>query len=94
MISVSGVTMRYGSRTLFEEVTTTFSAGRRYGLTGPNGAGKSTFMKLLTGELDAQQGTVDTAQQSSACCGRISTRSTSIASSTRSSWATVACGMR
>src|SRR5688500_11479359 len=58
MISVSGVSMRYGSKTLFEDVTTTFSAGRRYGLTGPNGAGKSTFMKLLTGELDPQQGTV------------------------------------
>src|SRR5687767_7715282 len=58
MISVSGVSMRYGSKTLFEDVATTFSAGRRYGLTGPNGAGKSTFMKLLTGELDPQQGTV------------------------------------
>src|SRR5687767_11890348 len=58
MISVSGVSMRYGSKTLFEDVTTTFSAGRRYGLTGPNGAGKSTFMKLLTGELDPQVGTV------------------------------------
>src|SRR5688572_1870148 len=58
MISVSGVSMRYGSKTLFEDVTTTFSSGRRYGLTGPNGAGKSTFMKLLTGELDPQQGTV------------------------------------
>ena len=50
--------MRYGSKTLFEDVTTTFSTGRRYGLTGPNGAGKSTFMRLLTGELDPQQGTV------------------------------------
>src|SRR5829696_6561170 len=58
MISVSGVSMRYGSKTLFEDVTTTFSTGRRYGLTGPNGAGKSTFMKLLSGELDAQRGTV------------------------------------
>src|SRR5688572_12899137 len=58
MISVSGVTMRYGSKLLFEDVTTTFSSGRRYGLTGPNGSGKSTFMKLLTGELDPQQGTV------------------------------------
>src|SRR5688500_20191119 len=58
MISVSGVSMRYGSKTLFEDVTTTFSSGRRYGLTGPNGSGKSTFMKLLTGELDPQQGTV------------------------------------
>src|SRR5947207_14982890 len=58
MISVSGVSMRYGSKTLFEDVTTTFSKGRRYGLTGPNGAGKSTFMKLLTGELEPQRGTV------------------------------------
>ena len=58
MISVHGVSMRYGSKVLFDDVTTTFSTGRRYGLTGPNGAGKSTFMKLLTGELPAQQGTV------------------------------------
>jgi ATPase subunit of ABC transporter with duplicated ATPase domains len=58
MISVQGVTMRYGSKVLFEDVNATFSAGRRYGLTGPNGAGKSTFMKLLSGELEAQRGTV------------------------------------
>jgi ATPase subunit of ABC transporter with duplicated ATPase domains len=50
--------MRFGSKILFEEVTTTFSQGRRYGLTGPNGAGKSTFMKLLTGELPPQRGEV------------------------------------
>jgi len=58
MISVSAVSMRFGSKVLFDEVTTQFSAGRRYGLTGPNGAGKSTFMKLLTGELEPQRGTV------------------------------------
>ena len=58
MISVSGVSMRFGSKILFDDVTTTFSAGRRYGLTGPNGAGKSTFMKLLTGESQPQRGTV------------------------------------
>jgi ATPase subunit of ABC transporter with duplicated ATPase domains len=58
MISVSGVSMRYGSKLLFEDVTTNFVPGRRYGLTGPNGAGKSTFMKLLTGELPAQKGSV------------------------------------
>jgi ATPase subunit of ABC transporter with duplicated ATPase domains len=50
--------MRFGSKVLFDDVTTTFSAGRRYGLTGPNGAGKSTFMKLLTGEQPPQRGTV------------------------------------
>src|SRR6478752_6612194 len=58
MISVSGVSMRYGSKVLFEDVATTFSKGRRYGLTGPNGSGKSTFMKLLTGESLPQKGTV------------------------------------
>jgi ATPase subunit of ABC transporter with duplicated ATPase domains len=58
MISVSDVSMRYGSKVLFEEVSTTFSPGRRYGLTGPNGAGKSTFMKILSGDLDPQKGTV------------------------------------
>ncbi len=58
MISVSNVSMRYGAKILFEDVSVNFIAGRRYGLTGPNGAGKSTFMKVLTGELDAQKGTV------------------------------------
>src|SRR6187431_1116276 len=58
MIAVTGVSMRFGSKILFEDVTTTFQAGRRYGLTGPNGAGKSTFMKLLTGETPPQAGTV------------------------------------
>lgn len=58
MISVSNITMRYGAKLLFEDVSVTFTDARRYGLTGPNGAGKSTFMKVLTGELDAQKGTV------------------------------------
>src|ERR1039458_9442478 len=58
MISVSNVTMRYGAKLLFEDVSVTFTSGRRYGLTGPNGAGKSTFMKVLTGEIDAQKGDV------------------------------------
>jgi ATPase subunit of ABC transporter with duplicated ATPase domains len=58
MISVSNVTMRYGAKLLFEDVSVTFTDGRRYGLTGPNGAGKTTFMKVLTGELDPQKGTV------------------------------------
>src|SRR5436309_12499715 len=58
MISVSNVSMRFGAKVLFEEVSTGFTPGKRYGLTGPNGAGKSTFMKLLTGEIDPQKGTV------------------------------------
>src|SRR3982075_1773532 len=58
MLSVSNVSMRYGAKILFDEVSTAFTPGRHYGLTGPNGAGKSTFMKLLSGELDPQKGTV------------------------------------
>ena len=58
MISVSNVSMRYGAKVLFEDVSTAFTPGKRYGLTGPNGAGKTTFMRLLTGELDPQKGTV------------------------------------
>src|SRR3954451_10075515 len=58
MISVSNISMRYGGKILFEDVATTFLPARRYGLTGPNGAGKSTFMKLLSGELEPQKGTV------------------------------------
>src|SRR6266702_7542239 len=58
MLSVSNVSMRYGAKLLFEDVSVSFVSGRRYGLTGPNGSGKSTFMKILTGELDAQKGSV------------------------------------
>ena len=58
MISVSNITMRYGAKVLFEEVSTTFTNGRRYGLTGPNGAGKTTFMKILSGDIDPQKGNV------------------------------------
>jgi ATPase subunit of ABC transporter with duplicated ATPase domains len=50
--------MRFGAKILFEEVSTTFAPGRRFGLTGPNGAGKSTFMKLLSGETEPQKGVV------------------------------------
>ncbi|HTQ95654.1 MAG TPA: ATP-binding cassette domain-containing protein [Candidatus Acidoferrum sp.] len=58
MISVDNVTMRFGSRVLFEDVTTTFIDGRRYAISGPNGAGKSTFMKILTGEQDPTSGNI------------------------------------
>src|SRR6202030_873196 len=58
MLSVSNVSMRFGAKILFDEVSVAFTPGKRYGLTGPNGAGKSTFMKLLSGELEPQKGTV------------------------------------
>ena len=56
--SINNVTMRYGPRFLFEEVSANFIAGRRYAITGPNGAGKSTLMKIMTGEIDPTKGSM------------------------------------
>ena len=56
--------MRFGDRRLFEDVTCTFLAGRRYAITGPNGAGKSTLMKILTGEIEPSQGLGHAAEES------------------------------
>ena len=58
MISINNISMRYGARVLFDDVTTTFMAGRRYAITGPNGAGKSTLMKILTGEIEPTKGNI------------------------------------
>jgi ATPase subunit of ABC transporter with duplicated ATPase domains len=57
-LSLNNVSMRFGSLILFEDVTVAFIAGRRYAITGPNGAGKSTLMKILTGEVEPEKGTV------------------------------------
>ncbi|SDE95772.1 ATPase components of ABC transporters with duplicated ATPase domains [Fontibacillus panacisegetis] len=58
MISTNGVTLRYGKRALFEDVNIKFTPGNCYGLIGANGAGKSTFLKILSGEIEANQGEV------------------------------------
>ena len=58
MLTVNDITMRFGGRILFEDVTCSFLAGRRYAITGPNGAGKSTFMKILAGELEPTKGNI------------------------------------
>ena len=58
MLTINNITMRFGARILFEDVTTTFLAGRRYAISGPNGAGKSTLMKILTGELEPSKGSI------------------------------------
>src|SRR5580700_10533332 len=58
MISVNNLSMRFGGRFLFEDVTTTFLEGRRYAVTGPNGSGKSTFMKILAGDIEPSSGSV------------------------------------
>jgi ATPase subunit of ABC transporter with duplicated ATPase domains len=58
LLSIQNISMRFGARILFEDVTCTFLAGRRYAVTGPNGAGKSTLMKILSGGLEPSKGTV------------------------------------
>ena len=57
-LTINNVSMRFGARILFEDVNTTFISGRRYAITGPNGAGKSTLMKILTGEIEPEKGTI------------------------------------
>ncbi|PLT35029.1 ABC-F family ATP-binding cassette domain-containing protein [Bacillus sp. V5-8f] len=58
MITVTNVGLRYGDRKLFEDVNIKFTPGNCYGLIGANGAGKSTFLKILSGEIEAQTGDV------------------------------------
>jgi ATPase subunit of ABC transporter with duplicated ATPase domains len=58
MIAVSNVSLRYGDRKLFEDVNIKFTPGNCYGLIGANGAGKSTFLKILSGEIEANTGDV------------------------------------
>ncbi len=58
MITVSNLSLRYGKRTLFEDVNLKFTQGNCYGIIGANGAGKSTFLKILSGEVDPSSGSV------------------------------------
>ena len=59
MISVKDMKLAYGKRVLFEEVNLNFTKGNCYGVIGANGAGKSTFLKILSGEIDPNKGTVE-----------------------------------
>lgn len=58
MISVSNLSLRYGKRTLFEDVNLKFTHGNCYGVIGANGAGKSTFLKILSGDVNQTTGSV------------------------------------
>lgn len=59
MISTEGISLAYGLRSLFQDVSIKFSPGNCYGLIGANGTGKSTFLKILSGEIPADHGTVN-----------------------------------
>jgi len=58
MLTVSNLSLRYGKRTLFEDVNLKFTPGNCYGVIGANGAGKSTFLKILSGDIDPTTGQV------------------------------------
>ncbi len=58
MLSVNNVTLAFGKRVLFDEVNINFTKGNCYGIIGANGAGKSTFLKILSGEIEANKGSV------------------------------------
>jgi ATPase subunit of ABC transporter with duplicated ATPase domains len=58
MISTSGISLSYGKRVIFKDVTIKFTPGNCYGLIGANGSGKSTFLKILAGELEADHGEI------------------------------------
>lgn len=59
MISVDNLSLKFGKRTLFDEVSLKFNQGNCYGVIGANGAGKSTFLKILSGEMDSTSGSVN-----------------------------------
>lgn len=58
MITTANITMQFGAKPLFENISAKFGNGNRYGLIGANGCGKSTFMKILSGELEQTSGNV------------------------------------
>ena len=58
LISTTNITMQFGSKPLFEDISVNLGNGNRYGLIGANGSGKSTFMQILSGALDPTSGSV------------------------------------
>ena len=59
MISANNITLAYGKRVLFDEVNINFTKGNCYGIIGANGAGKSTFLKIISGEIEPNKGSID-----------------------------------
>lgn len=93
MLVSSNVTMQFGSKPLFENISVKFGGGNRYGLIGANGSGKSTFMKILGGDLEPTLGNVSLDPNER--IGKLRRISSPLKRSPcwiRSSWATASCG--
>ena len=58
MLNVSNLSVQFGKRVLFDDVNVTFTKGNCYGIIGANGAGKSTFLKILSGQLEPNSGSI------------------------------------
>ena len=59
MITANNISLQFGKRVLFDDVKIKFTGGNCYGIIGANGAGKSTFLKILSGEVDANRGSIE-----------------------------------
>lgn len=89
----SNVTMQFGSKPLFENISVKFGGGNRYGLIGANGSGKSTFMKILGGDLEPTLGNVSSIRTNAlVSCVRISSLLKSSPFWTPLLWVTLNCG--
>ena len=84
MLTTANITMQFGAKPLFENISVKFGDGNRYGLIGANGCGKSTFMKILGGDLEPtrRQRSCSTRTSAWASCARTSSRSKTCACST------------
>jgi ATPase subunit of ABC transporter with duplicated ATPase domains len=83
VLVAANITMQFGAKPLFENVSVKFGEGNRYGLIGANGAGKSTFMKILCGVLESSAGNVSKDPTSAwPTCARISSLTKTCACST------------
>lgn len=93
MITLTNLAIQFGKRVLYKDVNIKFTRGNIYGVIGANGAGKSTLLRAISGDLEPNKGSVELGR-ASACpyWSRTTLNTTTIACSTRFSWATKSSG--
>ena len=91
-ITLNNISKSFGTKLLFENVTATFNAGAKYGLTGPNGSGKTTLLKIIMKMVEPLTGTVSLPDRVGILRQNIEDYH-DITVVMRSSWATSGCGM-